>query len=202
MKKRIAVFALLFCIITITSVFAGPFGIEFGMTKEIVLSNAILEKELVNGVLVVKPNIKSPLFDWYGITIAPSYGVVSIIAQGISIKTDFYGEKIKQEFEKVKKLISKAYGNPTSEYDFLRSNSIWNESNEWMKSLQKGERVYSCYWIKDKGALLPGLMESIKIDIKVSDSDETDSWIYLCYQSVNYSNGINEIQEIANENVF
>jgi len=195
--------ALLIAVITVfflSNLYAGPFGIEFGMSENEVLKVSTLDEKGDNGYIWIKPFKKSTLFSLYAVILAQSTGVFEIRALGNTISTSNYGDEIRAEFSKVKNMIVKNYGEPTSDYDYLKSGSIWNEPRDWMKGIQKNERVYKSYWIKSKGALLPDNMDAISLTIRTISDDESKAYIVLSYQSINWDQGVNEISD--SENVF
>jgi hypothetical protein len=198
--KRKAFVVVILAVLAISKMFAGPFGIEFGMNENEVLKVSTLDEKGKNGFVWIKPDKKSSLLSLYAVRIAPSTGVFEIRAIGNTIYTSSYGDEIRDEYAKVKNMITKNYGDPTSEYDYLKSGSIWDETRDWMKGIQKNERVYKSYWIKDKGASLPDNMDSISLTIRTFTDDENKAYIVLTYQSSSWDKGNSELSE--SENVF
>lgn len=196
MKKVVIFFAVLAFIAN--GLFAGPFGIEMGWTVEDLKNNGITfttRKKTQNITTYdVFPKTTHPSFESYSVAIDDVKGVYKINIFGNDIETSIYGIALKEEYEKIKNQISITYGNPKS-YDYLRSGSIWDEPNEWMKSLEKEERVLHSFWYPEPKETI----ESIFLEAIALGSDS--GYLFLSYQS----NDIDEIlarRDSAFSNVF
>ena len=176
---------LAFFLVLGASLYAGPFGLDFGMTLEQVKSVATIDKQsptldsIIPYVHWITPAKKSSYFDTYMIEISPQFGLFEIIASGNIIESDEYGEKIRNEFNKVKDIISQTYGPPTNESDYLKSGSIWSEPCDWLTALRKGERVYKTSWSVDDGLSLPAPLGVISLGIHFLYDNE-------CYLELDY----------------
>ncbi|HKM07178.1 MAG TPA: hypothetical protein VJ869_09320 [Sphaerochaeta sp.] len=196
MKKVVIFFAVLAFIVS--GLFAGPFGIEMGWTVEDLKNNGITfttRKKTQNITTYdVFPKTTHPSFESYSVAIDDVKGVYKINIFGNDIETSIYGIALKEEYEKIKNQISITYGTPKS-YDYLRSGSIWDEPNEWMKSLEKEERVLHSFWYP----VPKETIESIFLEAIALGSDS--GYLFLSYQS----NDIDEIlarRDSALSNVF
>ena len=196
MKKVVIFFAVLAFIVS--GLFAGPFGIEMGWTVEDLKNNGITfttRKKTQNITTYdVFPKTTHPSFESYSVAIDDVKGVYKINIFGNDIETSIYGTALKEEYEKIKNQISITYGTPKS-YDYLRSGSIWDEPNEWMKSLEKEERVLHSFWYP----VPKETIESIFLEAIALGSDS--GYLFLSYQS----NDIDEIlarRDSALSNVF
>lgn len=200
MKKIITTVILLF-LLTVAA-FAGPFGLEFGMTLDEVKQVATIERVAKNNPFMyfITPNKKSNLLETYRVCISQKYGVFDITAFGYEIEADEYGDKIKNEMSKYLELIKKNYGEPTGNYDFLKSGSIWKEENDWLTALRKKERFYSFSWNISRGAQLPEPIQIITIDTIFANSYSNDCCISLVYQAKYYDEALNDA--LDEENVF
>jgi hypothetical protein len=186
------------------SLFAGPFGIEFGMTLEDVKNVATVKTQgkLHNFMYFITPSKASTFFDDYRIMVSPKFGVFEIQAYGNIINSDEYGEKIRDEFEKVKVLVSKTYGPPTDTFDFLKVGSIWKEPREWLIALRKDERVYGCYWMNNKkDTNLPEPLEVVYLGIHFLNDYDNKCYLVLTYQPSWFSEAI-EDAEAEESSVF
>ena len=128
---------------------AGPFGFEYGMTKDAVIK--LVGKDAVKedkGDMLVLKTAPKPheLFDTYYVMISPERGLLKIRASSRDIDTSQYGDEIKEQFGVIRKGLEKVYGEPTVTFDFLRAGSIWDESKDWMMGLLKKERTLDVYW--------------------------------------------------------
>lgn len=200
MKKIITTVILLF-LLTVAA-FAGPFGLEFGMTLDEVKQVATINRVADNKpyMYFITPNKKTNLLEIYRVNISPKYGVYDISAFGYTVKSDDYGEKIKSEFQKIADLIKINYGEPSSKFDFLKSGSIWKESNEWLTSLRKGERVYSYFWSADSNDKLITPLKTISLEINFEDDYSNECFLRLSYQALFYREAMDDV--LSEENVF
>ena len=63
-----------------------------------------------------------------------------------SIKTNVYGDGIRQKFDELHDILTKKYGKG-KKYDYLKHDSIWDEPKDWMMGLLKEER--RLVWFSD-----------------------------------------------------
>ena len=63
-----------------------------------------------------------------------------------SIKTNVYGDGIRQKFDELHDILTKKYGKG-KRYDYLKHDSIWDEPKDWMMGLLKEER--RLVWFSD-----------------------------------------------------
>jgi len=179
MTKKL--FSFVWVLLAVIPVFAGPFGLEMGMSLDEVTAVCGQAPEEANGnfykVIPPKPH---PDFDIYVVEISPTYGVHFIKAIGKTITTSVYGDEIKNTFTKLVGSLDKTYGKGTV-YDFLRSGSIWDEPNYWMMGLLKQERYLMAYWEKDTGEPFPGNIRNIGLGTKALSTES--GYISLEYYS-------------------
>jgi hypothetical protein len=139
----------LFCLTVFQIFAAGPFGFEYGMTKEQVIAavgqNAVRKAtdDALEITTVPKPH---PAFESYVLIISPTRGLVKIVAVGNTIKTNGLGGEVRDAFTETQVLVARNYGSPEKAFDFLRSGSIWNDPQDWMMGLAKKERVLTSFW--------------------------------------------------------
>jgi len=188
---------LAFFLVLGASLYAGPFGLDFGMTLEQVKSVATIVKQIPTNpyMYLITPAKKSSYFDVYEIMISPQFGLFDIMALGNTIESDEYGEKIRNEFNKVKDIISQTYGLPTNEFDFLKSGSIWSEPRDWLTALRKEERTYAAFWHGDDGLSLPAPLGSIALKIDFSNSYDNKCYLVLDYLPTWYKDALNDAQK-------
>lgn len=200
--KKIIITASVMLFVFAVSVFAGPFGIEFGMTLDQVKQVATIDSIAKNKLYMyfITPNKKSSLIEVYRVNISPKYGVFEVCAFGKYLNSDDYGDKIRSEFDNFVKLIQKNYGEPTAKFDFLRSESIWKEKNEWLTSLRKSERYYTYYWDSKKNNKLIEPLGTINLEIDFEDDYSNNCRIWLTYQTTYYAEALEDARN--EENVF
>ena len=102
------------------------------------------------------------LFDDYRLLIAPKSGLCKIVAWISEIVDTPYGDSTKNKYSALYSALTAKYGNSKS-FDFLRADSIWTGSREWMMSLYKEERILSAFWDAEEGSRLPKNIQSISL---------------------------------------
>ena len=146
--KRIAVFTLLLlCGITL---FAGPFGLEMGWTRQDLTENNV--KILVDegNSLMVEPPSPHSSFDAYLLSIDSEFGLYSIYAFSDSISTSENGQQFLSKYNHIKEQLISSYGEPTKDINYLSYGSIWDEPQDFMMSLIKQDRLLGCIWELDE----------------------------------------------------
>ena len=133
--------------------FAGPFGLDSGMSKtKIERLGVKLNAEEEMGSFVVYSTKRVPKshssFEKYFLIISPDQGLSKIVAEGtITSRPD--GSDVKDAYNALKGTITKIYGEPALEEDYLIDGSIWGRARDWMMSLATNERVLETYWLLD-----------------------------------------------------
>ena len=130
---------------------ASTFGFFSGETKEQIIT-AIGKENLLKtdgDILEVAAAPKpDPNFDSFLLIVAPKQGLVKLIASGKDIEGDAAGRQMRAQFGAMKTDLSKAYGDPSDNFDFLDAKSTLKGQNNFMISLTKTERTLSAYWTK------------------------------------------------------
>lgn len=143
---------LLSCLFVGQAWAAGPFGFEWGMTKDQVIKlvgqRALKPDDgdpddLLTLTTAPKPH---PNFEVYLLTISPQRGLVKLSAIGTTIATTRDGDTLKDRFNEISNTLRQTYGTPLSQYDFADSGSIWNQPEYWMMGLLKHERRLTTFW--------------------------------------------------------
>lgn len=150
--KRLITFALLsvLCgIFNIQSVFAGPFGIDMGMSlAEVKQVCKTAPKHIQDNVYERTPPKINDMFETYYIRIDPDYGVYWLKAIGKDLYTNTYGERVKSTFESLVESIRKTYGEELYRVDKVKEGSIWGDPERFMYALQRGDRELYAMWSK------------------------------------------------------
>ena len=149
MKKLllIAVFAFL----TVTTVFAGPFGLEMGWNIDQVKEAGaiILDSSDFNdgtNAYSINPPKRHSSFSTYIVLISDKYGLYQISAESDSIYTSGDGYQVKSEFYSIYNQLVSSYGEGIL-IDKLSEGSIWDEPEDWMMGLRTLDRTLSAFWI-------------------------------------------------------
>ena len=182
MLSKLMLSALLLAIFTGVGQ-ADVFGLKKGMTIEQVraLEFGKLEKEESEANQerwgVVNPKTPKGAHSTVFFFV-PGKGLLKVrIYWGI--ETNSYGDGIKEKFKGLKTILSEKYGEGNT-YDHLKSGSIWNRPQDWMKSLQAEERYLEWY-------LTGGIAESEKnkltgIALRTTAFSGSGGVVYLDYE--------------------
>ncbi len=129
---------------------AGPFGFEYGMSKEQV-TDLIGKRSLKPHPTV--PNLYSaekaprphPGFVLYMLVITPDKGLIKITAVSQDITTNTDGENVKVHFRDIQQALAKIYGDGEDK-DLVKDGSKLSAPSDWMESLNKNERLFATVW--------------------------------------------------------
>ncbi|MCL1973591.1 MAG: hypothetical protein FWG54_02080 [Bacteroidetes bacterium] len=164
--------------------FAGPFGIEMGMSlQEVTKISKTKPENVKDDIYSITPPNTNDLFEMYVVRIDPTYGVYLIKAVGKDITTTGYGTALKSTFNDLVSSIEGTYGK-YKKTDYLEYGSIWNEGKDFMMGLVKEERTLYTKWDKSTGATLPSSIESIYVSANATSSSK--GYVSLEYYSYNY----------------
>jgi hypothetical protein len=148
MKRVVFVLALL-TIALPGLCFAGPFGFDYGMTKEQIIK--IVGKDAVikdQGFIlrVIKAPEADSKFEAYTLFISPDKGLLKIIAAGQTIDSSVYGTEVQVGFNTIRDSLITYLGAPSQDYDFVQPDSKLNSPSDWTDALQKKQRVLAATW--------------------------------------------------------
>jgi len=187
MKRAIA---LCVSLLSVTSLFAGPFGIEMGMTIEQVKAVSTSEPVLVEeDIYEIFPVTTHSRFEKYTVRISKEYGVYFIKAIGVDIRTSKYGEEMLSEFNDLVSSFQKKYGK-YERIDYLKKGSYWDEPEDWMMGLLKNERYLLAFWEIEIGSDLPENIVSIYIGANAASTEV--GLVAIEYYSVNFEKATEE----------
>ena len=171
--------------------FAGPFGIEMGMTLAQIrrISKTIPEPVGDNKYYITPPKTND-MFEKYLVQIDPDYGVCWLKGIGKDIYTNGYGERLLSTFENLVESIRKTYGEETAVIDELKEGSIWGEPENFMYALQRGDRTRYTAWAKSG---LTDLLHDLQAQNKLwEDPNYRDRMFNLMADSVAFRTAIEE----------
>ncbi|HPL94981.1 MAG: hypothetical protein PHS04_15935 [Tissierellia bacterium] len=179
--KKVIVTGVLLTLISF-NVFAGPFGIEMGMSLQEVTNLCKSGPKLIGQDLYsIVPLKTNDLFDSYRVRIDPNYGLYMIAAM-IPIKTTEDGAKIKSAFNDLVSNIEQVYGN-YEKIDILEPGSKHNKPKDFMTSLAEHERTLMVTW-QSPLSTLPTNLKIITVTAEAITSSL--GWVDLEYRSDNY----------------
>jgi hypothetical protein len=198
MIKKILNFGFILFVLLSMSIFAGPFGLEMGMTLEQVKQATKNRIELQPaGFYMLEPPKKNSNFEHYQVSIHANYGVYMIVAASKIIDTSQNGIYVKEEFNRMASILEKTYGNGEI-FDVIFNHSNIKDNN-WMRSIIEKDREYSAVWGTRNPEALPDNVALIILGIDVES--EQNARLRLTYISVNYEKIADEQPE-TDESVF
>jgi hypothetical protein len=179
MNKKLFWIVLFGVMVSITSVFCGPFGLDIGMSLDQIKQKTGNDPIFMSDdIYRVTPPNTNDLFESYAVRVHPKYGLYYITAIGKDINTTGYGFEVKQTFDDLVASIEKSYGK-YKKYDFLQAKSIWDEPNDFMMGLVQNERHLSAFWDQEEGSTLPKDISSIAVTARGVSSSK--GYIVLQY---------------------
>lgn len=190
---------LLSCMAGPLLAFAGPFGLEKGMSLEDVrkLGNFTPDRDAFW--------FRSPMlrnghdnFESYSVLIVPGFGLCKVLGVGKDIINNAFGDQVRSTYQDLSAALAQKYGPPSSQYDFLKAGSIWKDPNDFMMGLLKEERVLSSYWV-GKGVSLPDRLQAISISARATSS--TKGYVNISYEFDNANACIDRSKARNNSNL-
>lgn len=189
---------LIFALIFSGSTFAGPLGLEKGMTlDELKKQGEFTSTNSVN-VYTSKSLLRGhPDAQIYSAIVSPTLGLCKIVVATRDINTNAYGSDLKEKFDEIKSALSAKYGN-SKDYDFLRSGSIWNEPRDWMMGLAKKERTLNSFWTTPENSM-PDSIKAISIEALAIGNSK--GYIRFGYEFDNITQCLEEMKSKSNANL-
>lgn len=178
------IYTIILLLLVSFSLYAGPFGLEIGMSIEQVTlaCNGIKPEMVEEDVFIINPIKNHPDFETYVAWISKTEGLYYLKAVSSDIETIRYGTGLKSKFDSIEHSITKTYGIP-SRVDEIHPKSIWHAPNNWMYALSQGDRNLYSFWLKDNESSLPNSINCIGLTAKATSS--TCGYIVLEYDFIN-----------------
>jgi len=192
--KRVLQFIELFIIVT--GVYAGPFGLEMGMSiNQIskISKTSIYDRE--NMIYTIIPPKNHPEFNLYYVVIAPKNGLCEIIAYGRENIVSKSGKELKDKFYSIKNSVDSNYGiGKITEIDSIEGKDL---ELPWLNRVYNGSAILRSDWDKNT---VPNIVKTInKIELSVHYS--LKSWelgyLELRYTFSNIDSAVSEIRSIS-----
>lgn len=197
MKKIFSIFTFLF--ICSLSVFAGPFGLDMGMTLEEV-AEACGENEpeyISDDRYYIQPVKSHPLFEGYVVWISEAEGLYYIKGISREIQANSYGTEVKQEFARLLSPLERKYGK-FAKTDKISKDSLYQEDKYWMSSLARGSRTFEAHWsVSEDASEKFGGLTTISIGIRTQATYITNkAYIWIEYGFVNAVKGFDNLDDV------
>lgn len=152
--KKILLLAIIM-ITAISSAFAGPFGLEMGMSLDEVTKvcgGARPERLENDDRYLISPTKSHPDFKYYLVFVDDNKGLYAIRAISTEIKTTQYGTELKSFFYEMTERLSKTYGKSNVK-DEIKSDALFKADEWWMMSLGDGSRILGSLWSGGTGTV-------------------------------------------------
>lgn len=173
----------------------APFGLSLGMKLQDFSEFNLIEIGSFKYRLDTPPK-SHPAFDFYVLQIAPISGLSWIKAIGKDISTNGFGNSINIAFLEMEGKLKNTYGK-FERTDLLLPGSIWDEPQDWMMGLVKGERMLASYWGQKTGSKLTDAIDSVLL---LANGENSDSgFIAIEYTLKNHSTASQEIASLQDD---
>lgn len=195
MKKLII--ALISVFIVNVSTFAGPFGLDMGMTLEEV--SGVCERKptyIADDRYYIKPQKAHPLFEGYVVWINEEYDLYYIKGRSKEIRTNGYGTEVKQEFAKLLSPLERKYGK-FNHTDKLAKDTPFRDDKYWMMAIAEGSRTYEAHWEAAENNVeeFEGLV-SIATGVKKGAISTNRAYIWIEYGFMNAMQGFDNLDDV------
>lgn len=200
--KRLIRAALVSAAVVCASVptYAGPFGLERGMTRDqvvaIVGQSAIIKEkpdrlggEVLELSTVPKPH---PMFEQYDLFISKQDGLLKIVAASKDIETSEDGADLSREFRDIRAALVSVYSKPENDFDFVKAGSLWTEPRDFMMGLLKKDRYLSSNWDARQGSALKDGIVILALDGYALSPDK--GYIVLLYEFTGWEAYVDKVQ--------
>lgn len=154
-----------------------PFGIKCNSTPP-----AGMARYMVSFHAVPKPH---PAFKSYSGAWTPEQGLVKIFASSDRFEDEPSCQSSRELYERVKRQLTQVYGQPELT-EFIGTDAIWPQDDEFYSSLSHGERSHSCSWL-DMQRLDAGIQQ-IHLMV-VSEETYDTSYVMLSYCFAGHEEG-------------
>jgi hypothetical protein len=148
----------------------NPFGLLAGSTPSGKTARYIVDFYTVPNP---HPDMKAYVGMW-----DPDNGLLNVTAHSEVFQEDQTGFLATRLYDRLKRQLSLVYG-PCHSLEYLDRNSIWDNENEFARSVLENDRVHLSQWNEESESKLDSGVRNIKLYV-TSDSDESLR-VVLCY---------------------
>lgn len=197
--KRLIVAAIVILVVSATA-FAGPFGLDMGMTLKDVGEVCLDEPEYIaDDRYYIQPKKSHPLFEGYVVWINEDCGLYYIKGISKEIRTTDYGTEVKQEFTKLLSPLERKYGKFKRIDRLSKDTPSYNRTDkDWMRTIADGSRTYEAHWEAKESNIkeFEGLV-SIATGIKTEKTYVTNkAYIWIEYGFINAIKGFYDLDDV------
>jgi hypothetical protein len=127
-------------------------------------------------------------FEMYSLLFSPKEGLLKLTAYGKDIRTNGFGEAVRDAFMEIRDAVANTYGQPET-LDFVRSGSLWHEPEYWMMGLLKDERTLDAFWKKE----IPNGICDIDLEAKAMSTEK--GFLVLSYEFDGWSQYLDGVKK-------
>lgn len=198
--KRKVLFCLILIQIIAASLYAGPFGLEKGMTFEEVTEACGGKKPYRienDDRYYIYPEKSHSRFVKYIAWISEDYGLYAVRGISDDIVTNKYGEELKSAFYAFVPRITKVYGEAEEVFDDLTEHDtyyIWRDNQYWLNAFKDGGRDLYARWMSEDGSPLKD--DVYRILLWTSSSGYNNTVLLIDYEFTNIMEVKNQEDEV------
>lgn len=149
MTKLLLGFALLFSVNAVAQSGDGPFGYDIGQGVD---NYPDCKPADTLGMYVCSaPGKPHPEMEAYYVQAFPHTGVCFIKGVGKDISDIGMGTRTKKSIDDIAEQLASVYGTDYEKMDILLPSSIWDDYDDWMMGVLRGDRVYMYNWTSGSG---------------------------------------------------
>lgn len=130
-------------------VHAGPFGTQQGMSMKELETTVQLTKS--SEFFYTSADAPAPNSDFhaYGYWITPEHGLCKVAGISNPIKTNVFGEQLRDKYGSVKAALVEKYSKPSFDKNYLERGSLWSNPQDFMIGLLKQDRTLAASWYSE-----------------------------------------------------
>lgn len=166
----------------------GPFGVAMGQTGD----ELVFDKDIGDGYYVLH-SVPRPHshFETYMVMHHKSTGLCLFQAVGIDVPSGADGAALKEEYELIAGLVSRAYGN-YDHYEHLADGSSLDGDDDYMAAMAQGEMSLQASWDEESKANLKNDITEILLWGKATDAET--GYVLLQYRFANWAECADRIE--------
>ena len=127
----------------------------------------------------------------YYVTITPGAGLCKVLGNGDMYESDSTGAKLRAALETVRTALESRYG-AGERIDYLQDGSHLTAPDQWMMSVNAGERAFGEIWPADSNATLSPGVQSLLLRVNAVSADA--GYLSLSYAGSNFPRCVTEIR--------
>lgn len=141
--------------------------------------------------------LPAPWIDQYYLTITPGAGLCKVTGQGWIHENDSSGTDLRISFKTVRLGLEVGSGYGTGErIDFLQDGAQWTAPDQWMMSVNAGERALGEIWPADSNGRLSPEVHSMLLRVNAVSADA--GFLSLSFEGNNFSRCAAELDDGSN----